>query len=97
MKPHTEFTLLTDYGSGGPGLPESIIEEVRDVPGVAVAEGGVPVLKEQDTVRVTGSDRVMRDHEDGLTEVVYDPLHELEHLRAGTGIEVARRFIGKDV
>ena len=41
VKPHAEFESITDYGSGGPSLPESLIEEIRRVPGVASAEGAV--------------------------------------------------------
>ena len=41
VAPKTEFESLMDYGAGGPGLPESMVETVESVPGVAVANGAV--------------------------------------------------------
>ena len=41
VQPKVEFQSLTDYGGGGPGIPESVVEDVRDVEGVAIANGSV--------------------------------------------------------
>lgn len=41
VQPRTEFESLMDYGTNGPGLPESLVEEVRSVSGVSVAEASV--------------------------------------------------------
>lgn len=41
VAPKTEFESLMDYGAGGPGLPENMVETVEAVPGVAVANGAV--------------------------------------------------------
>lgn len=41
IQPEVEFESLTDYGVGGPGLPEPLVDEARGVSGVAVAEGSV--------------------------------------------------------
>ncbi|MFP5353287.1 MAG: ABC transporter permease [Actinomycetota bacterium] len=41
VAPKMEFESLIDYGAGGPGLPESMVETVASVPGVAVASGAV--------------------------------------------------------
>ena len=41
VQPHTEFETLMDYGMAGPGLPEEMVEAVRDTQGVHAAEGTV--------------------------------------------------------
>ena len=41
VAPKTEFESLMDYGAGGPGLPESMVDRIREVPEVAVAYGTV--------------------------------------------------------
>ena len=41
VQPHTEFETLMDYGMAGPGLPEEMVEAVRDTDGVHAAEGTV--------------------------------------------------------
>lgn len=41
IQPEIEFETLTGHGLGGPSLPEELVDEVRAVPGVAVAEGSV--------------------------------------------------------
>src|SRR6476659_8783443 len=45
------------------------------------------VGQEHDAVGVARRDRVVRDHEDGLAEVVDRLAHEAQDLGAGTGVE----------
>ena len=41
VRPEVEFQTLSDYGGGGPGLPETMVGQIQDVDGVAAAEGYV--------------------------------------------------------
>src|SRR3954447_16346229 len=45
-----------------------------------------PVRQKQDAVGVAGRPRVVRDHHDGLAEVVRGVPKEAEQLRAGAGV-----------
>ena len=47
------------------------------------------------TVGVRRGDRIMRDHDDGLSEFVDRTLQEAEHFGAGDGVEVAGRLVGE--
>ena len=44
---------------------------------------------------MVGRVRVVRDHDDGLPEVVDRPAQELQDLLAGARVEVAGRFVGE--
>ena len=41
VRPKTEFESLMDYGPGGAGIPERVVEDISQVDGVAAAEASV--------------------------------------------------------
>jgi hypothetical protein len=52
--------------------------------------------QEHDPLRVTRGSRIVRDHDDGLTELVHGLTHEREHFGTGVRIEVPGRLVGED-
>ena len=42
---------------------------------------------------MTGSARIMSDHDDGLVKLFVEPFEQIKYLLGGLGIEIARRLI----
>src|SRR4051794_31504243 len=55
-----------------------------------------PVGQEDDAVGVARRDRIVGDHHDRLAELAHGAAHEVEDLRTGPAVEVARRLVGED-
>src|SRR6185312_4081549 len=79
------------------GLRAEALHLVEHRVGVGVGElvDDRTIGQEDDPVGVSGRDRVVGDHHDGLAEVVDRLAHEREDLGAGTGVEVAGGLVGE--
>ena len=77
------------------GHPGHHLEDLLAV-GVAHLVDDLAVGEEDDAVGVRRGDRVVGDHHDRLAVVVDAAPQQLEHLRAGAGVEVAGRLVGED-
>ena len=80
------------------GQPPSVFRRSRTLVGRRVGHLGddAPVGQEHDAVGVARGGRVVRDHHDGLPELVHGPAQEAQQLGCGVRVERAGRLVGED-
>src|SRR3954454_6375890 len=75
------------------------LHEIQDVLGgvrLSAVVDDLAVGEHEQAVGVGGGRRVVRDHDDGLAELVDGAAQEVEHLTGGLRVEVAGRLVGED-
>src|ERR1700722_13650636 len=86
--------LIVTFRTSAPQVPHPLEDRIGG--GLFELAYHGPVGQEDDPVRVGGSPRVVRDHDDGLAKFRHRLTEKAEQVRGGIGVQVAGGLIGED-